>query len=153
MPELQPQRISNLATVLKGKSIINLPLEDLKTVLRVCMVKIGLRANNWPNDLERSILLEHIHTNYGNHTPEEIKLAFDMAILGSLDCEVNCYENFSCLYFSQVMNAYRKWAREEIKLVPEPPQQRLEPEWYLDLLIAMNKQNELRRKLLPPLKF
>lgn len=90
-------------------------IEELKQVLRLVMVKVGLRANNFPTDGEKEVLLEHIITNYGNHTPEEVKLAFDMAIAGKLeleDKEVTCYENFSCLYFSKILNAYRRWATQ-----------------------------------------
>lgn len=98
-----------------SKSIKLSDLEELKQVLRYVMVKVGLRANNFPDDGEKEVLLEHIISNYGNHTPKEIKLAFDMAILAKLDLEekeVVCYENFSCLYFSKIMNSYRKWASQ-----------------------------------------
>lgn len=95
--------------------IVNGELEYLKEVLRLVMLKVGIRANNIPDDSEKAILIEHILTNYGNHTPQEIKLAFDMAIGGKLDLDekdVTAYENFSCLYFSKIMNAYRKWASQ-----------------------------------------
>lgn len=97
-------------------------VEELKQVLKLVMIKVGIRANNLPNDVEKEVLIEHIITNYGNHTPMEIKLAFDMAVSGKLDdmdskgnvidLETNCYENFSCLYFSKIMNSYRRWARQ-----------------------------------------
>ena len=108
----------NLQLALTFKKIINSNQEDLKQVLRFIMVKIGLRAQNWPNDDEKTILIQHIIKNYGGHTTEEIKLAFDMAIEGKLDVEVNCYENFSCLYFSNIMSAYRQWSKEEYKQLP-----------------------------------
>ncbi len=82
-------------------------------VLRYVMVKIGLRAQNWPSPEETGLLIHHIMTNYGGHTAAEIQLAFDMAVTGKLECEVNCFENFSCLYFSGIMNAYRKWASQQ----------------------------------------
>jgi len=98
-------------------------VEELKQVLRRVMVKVGLRANNLPAGEEKDLLIEHIITNYGNHTPEEVRLAFDMAIAGKLDIEeknVICYENFSCLYFSNIMNAYRVWAKEQHKQLVKP---------------------------------
>ena len=105
---------------IKGSKVKD-DLNGLKEALRLIMVKIGLRAQNWPDELEKAVLLEHISTNYGNHTTEEIRLAFDMAIADRLDIDtVNCYENFSCVYFSGIMNAYRKWAavqHKEIKPV------------------------------------
>jgi hypothetical protein len=94
------------------------------------MVKLGLRAQNLPNDLEKLVLVQHIQENFGGNNLDEIRLAFDMAIAGKLDLksdEVKCYENFSCVYFSLIMNAYRKWSAEEyrqvaMKVEPLPPQ-------------------------------
>jgi hypothetical protein len=90
--------------------------EELKQALRYAMVKIGLRAQNWPTDEEKEILFRHIAAQYGNHTLDEIRLAFDLALAGGLELlpgeSVTCYENFSCLYFSSIMNAYRRWAAQ-----------------------------------------
>lgn len=97
------------------------PASSIEGVLRQIMVKVGLRAANLPDEVETAVLLEHILTEYGNHTTSEIKLAFDMAVSGKLDLlqsEVNCYENFSCLYFSTIMGAYRKWAAIQAKQIP-----------------------------------
>lgn len=92
--------------------------EPVFQALRYAMLLVGLRAKNLPNDQERAVLLMHIRKNYGGHTSAEIRLAFEMAISGKLDLdqsEVVCYENFSCLYFSGIMNAYRKWAAEQVR--------------------------------------
>ncbi len=85
--------------------------------MRRIMSKVGLREQNMPTMPETILLAQHIIENYGNHTLAEIELAFDMAITDKLDCEFKHYENFSCAYFSGVMNAYRKWAREEAKQI------------------------------------
>ena len=80
------------------------------------MLKLGIRANNIPNEDEKAVLIDHILANFGGNRVDEIKLAFDMAIAGKLGIEdVNCYENFSCAYFSKIMNAYRFWAVDAIK--------------------------------------
>ena len=107
---------------LQQRTINKSTVDELKQVLKLVMIKVGVRANNLPNDIEKEVLIEHIITNYGNHTPMEIKLAFDMAIAGKLDdmdkkgnlidLDINCYENFTCLYFSKIMNSYRMWARQ-----------------------------------------
>ena len=91
------------------------------------MVKVGLRGDNFPTGPEKSLLLAHIYENYGNHTPEEIRLAFDMALSAKLGLDiqdVKCYESFSCLYFSTIMNAYRVWASQ----VDRQKEQEKEPE-------------------------
>ena len=37
-------------------------VEDLKQVLKLAMIKVGIRANNLPNDVEKGVLIEHIIT-------------------------------------------------------------------------------------------
>ncbi len=91
-------------------------LEPLKAALRYCMVLVGVRGQNLPDGEEKAVLLNHVYQNYGGHTVDEIRLAFEMAISGKLGIplnEVKCYENFSCLYFSTIMEAYREWAKQE----------------------------------------
>ena len=116
MPVSKPSpngEVQKFQTALTDQRICNLTdVEPLKQALRYAMVLVGIKANNVPNDREKSVLLQFIVNNYGGHTPSEIRLAFDLAIAGELDVEdVKCYENFSPLYFASIMNAYRKWAR------------------------------------------
>lgn len=92
---------------------------DIKQVLRYSMVLVGLRASNFPSDEERFVLLNFIRNNFGNQTPEEIKIAFDMAVSGKLGIDAKCYENFSCEYFGRVMKAYIDFARNETKSIPK----------------------------------
>ncbi len=100
-------------------------LEELKQVLRLVMVKIGLRGQNFPNELEKSVLFAHIIEHFGGNRLEEIKLAFDMAMSGKLDVDDwKCYENFSCAYFTMIMGSYQRWSSQAIahlkpKEVPE----------------------------------
>ncbi len=131
MPVLQPPRTFEDEIILGealqqtkiGKSC---DIEPLKAVLRYVMVLVGLRAQNFPNADEKAVLLDYIISNYGGHTPAEIKLAFSMAVQNKLDLakgfDVHCYENFSVLYFSGIMNAYRKWAKEAIDFIPKTDQ-------------------------------
>lgn len=109
------------ATALNDGRISGGSIDDLKGTVKQIMVKVGLRAANWPKDEEKAVLLSHILAHYGNHTHQELLLAFDMAIGGLLDVEANCYENFSCLYFAGIMNAYREWSTEAYLHVSKSP--------------------------------
>jgi len=103
----------SFSVAIKSKKISEQPEINLRNVLKIIMVKIGLRGKNFPVGIEKSLLLDYIFKNYGNHTLEEITLAFDMAMAGKLEIDtINCYESFSCLYFSKIMNAYRIWAEQ-----------------------------------------
>lgn len=128
--------------------IVHVDRERLVEVLRYVMVIIGLRAQNYPDQTETQILINFITENYSGHAPEEIKLAFEMAITRKLDVDPVCYENFSVVYFVGIMEAYRAWAREQVKLLPAPikPRELTEKEkadinliWALKLLKSVNK--------------
>ena len=131
--------------------------EELAQALRYVMVKVGLRAANWPNAEEEELLFAHVLTEYGSHTAAEIRLAFDMAIAGKLDIahkDVVCYENFSCLYFSGVMNSYQRWAAQAYRhaMVGLPPPISNLPRWEVLLEYAWYLQKELKKRLRAPLK-
>lgn len=93
--------------------------EDIKEVLRYSMLLVGLRGNNLPTEEEKFVLTNFVRSNFGNQTPEEIKIAFEMAVAGKLNIDAKCYENFSCEYFGRIMNAYLDYARQEIKNLPK----------------------------------
>jgi hypothetical protein len=116
--EWKPLRTGNVTAdvILQAQSTQSLRLrneEDLKQVLRYAMVLVGLRGNNMPTEEEKFVLLNFIRSNFGNQTPEEIKLAFDWAVSGKLNVDAKCYENFSCEYFGRIMKAYIDYARQE----------------------------------------
>jgi len=84
-------------------------------MFRYLFLLVGLRERNFPNPIEGLFLYQFIVDNYGEHTIEEIKLAFQKALKSELDIpydDVNCYENFSTVYFTRVMNSYRRWSSQ-----------------------------------------
>jgi hypothetical protein len=116
--------------IIKAQSTGNIrtrPENDLKQVLRMAMLMVGLRGANMPTDEEKFVLLAFIKSNYGNQTPEEIAIAFEMAVAGKLNTDCKCYENFSCEYFGRIMNAYIEYARQETKLVKRPQLEEKKP--------------------------
>lgn len=113
---------------MKQNKIVDESIENLNDLFRFCFLMVGLRERNFPNELESLFIHQYLRENYGGHTIAEIKLAFKMAVKGELDLEpdeVKCYENFSVLYLSQVINSYRRWASQEYfqieKFIPPDP--------------------------------
>ena len=120
--EWKPYESGSVITILKAQSKIPIRVrsqEDLKDVLRYCMVLVGLRGNNMPTDEEKFVLLNFIRTNFGNQTPEEIRIAFEYALAGKFEIDAKCYENFSCEYFARIVKAYIDFARNEVKVKPK----------------------------------
>lgn len=115
-----PVNIVKFHAALQDKKISSSSIEEIKSAVKYAMVKIGLRAQNFPSEEEKAVLIDHILKNYSGHTVGEIRLAFDMAIEGKLDVDATCYENFSCLYFSKIISAYREYSKEEYKQLELP---------------------------------
>ena len=148
MPELMPSpsgEVAKFQQALQTQRIAQLDTEPLKQALRYAMVLVGIKAHNVPNDREKAVLIQFIQKNYGGHTPDEIRLAFDLAVSGDLDVEdVKCYENFSPLYFAQIMNAYRIWARHKHKeLKPKPKELTAEEKLNIELGYAAYIQKQV----------
>jgi hypothetical protein len=128
---------SALEKAIHSPTIRQSSVDEIKQVLRLVMVKIGLRAQNWPSDEEKAVLIEHIISNFGGNNVDEIKLAFEMCMAGKLDLrpeDSKCYENFSCAYFSTIMTAYREWSAQAYKFIkpPEKPVQKIFTQDELD---------------------
>ena len=116
--EWKPLKTGNASAniILQAQSTQSLRVrheEDLKQVLRYAMVLVGLRGNNMPTEEEKFVLLKFIRSNFGNQAPDELKLAFELAVSGKLGIDAKCYENFSCEYFGRIMKAYIDYARQE----------------------------------------
>lgn len=110
-----PDNVVKFHNALQDVKIVRSSIEDIKSALKYAMVKIGLRAQNFPSEEEKAVLVDHVLRQYGGHTVQEIRLAFDMAIEGKIGVDANCYENFSCIYFSKIMSAYREYAKGEYR--------------------------------------
>jgi hypothetical protein len=86
---------------------------ELKEALRYAMLLVGVRAANLPVDIEKNVLITHIRQYFGMYTIAEIRLAFELAIVGELNLkpeDVKCYENFSPQYVSMILKAYGKYS-------------------------------------------
>lgn len=110
--------VEKFGLAITGNRIDQVEPIRIREVVGMILVKLGIREHNLPTGLEMEVLVNHIHDNYGRFTIEEVKLAFDLAIMNKLDCDANPYEVVSCRYVSVVMEAYRVWAeRNRRKLI------------------------------------
>lgn len=151
---------------LQQNKIVRSTIEQISDVLKLVMLKVGIREKNLPAKEEKQALIDHILCNYGNHTPAEIKFAFDLALAGKLDdrnakgepidLDVVCYfDNFSCIYFSKIMNAYRRWARDNyVQLKKEQPfmlteAKELEPMEMIEWINEWKQKEDIIVDLIP----
>jgi hypothetical protein len=157
--EWKPYASGSLSPIVQAQSTITIRQrseDDIKEAIRYAMVLVGLRGANMPTDEEKFVLLNFIRVNFGNQTPEEIRLAFEYAIAGKFETDVKCYENFSCEYFARIMKAYIDYSRNEVKGLPKeiepmkevPSNQELKKQaietanFYADQLDKANKEGK-----------
>lgn len=122
-PSKTTNQDQRLATTIQEEVLRTCPEEALKKSMQYIFMVVGIKGQNIPVSPEKEFLHQYIRTHYGNHTPGELCLAFDMAIQGRLRIpmsEVKCYENFSVQYFAAIMSAYQEWAHDARRQLPAP---------------------------------
>ncbi len=119
-----------IAKAFEGVKIIAATQVDITEMMMYVYTVSGLISH--PNDAQRLVLKDFILKEFKNVTTQEVRLAFQLAMAGKLDCETKHYENFSCQYFAQIVNAYKKNAIQVRSMmkeeVPELPPPKIEPE-------------------------
>lgn len=93
-------------------------LEELKQALRYVITLIGLKAENMPSESQKMVLIDFIQSELANYTPEEIRLAFKLAVAKKFPCDVIHFQNFNAIYIATVMdsyNSYKAKAMQEFK--------------------------------------
>ena len=124
---------SEIASCFNGDKLNLVSPVILKQNLAYIFTLIGL--TRLPDPDEYSIIEDFIRTSYPMFTIQEFRIAFKLATLGKLDCNVEHYEKFSGKFISQVMNAYKSKAndvRKQIKPVNELPVPKLTEDEIVD---------------------
>ncbi len=73
-----------------------------------------MKADQIPGDVEKIVLINFIKDNYQNNCPSELKIAFELAIKGEFEADLNHYGSFSALYLSKIFNNYLDYRRNII---------------------------------------
>ena len=117
-----------LQLAIQSKAIGQCEFQEIQKPLAYCMMLVGIKAANIPQQEDASFLIGQIKKNFAGNRLSEIQLAFDLAVNGQLDIEdkeINAYQDFTFIYFSRVFNSYRRWAAVEYKQIEDKPQQKI----------------------------
>jgi hypothetical protein len=116
---------------------------ELRKTLVYTFALVGL--TNYPDEAQQLILLQFIRSNFAVFTLEEIRLAFDMLAKGEIEADGH-YQQYSAIYFSGVMAAYKRWAVELRKQIevkqPQPPITFTENHWRAEIQKAYESFSE-----------
>lgn len=119
---------------------------QLKINLAYCFKVSGLAVV--PSEIDRNLLIQKIKDFFGFLKPDEIKLAFDLAIQKVFPAELNHYQNFSVIYLSQVVNAYLDYRSREAAKIALKPNPELNTKSEIE---KTNIQKEYDREVIMPI--
>jgi hypothetical protein len=95
----------------------------IESMLKYLFRDIGIKSNPEPYDATR--FMQIIRRYFNELTFEEIKLAFEMALMGELDpwlpkdrngkTDINHYQSFSVEYYSKILRAFQQCKKSVIQ--------------------------------------
>lgn len=107
---------------------INIPFEKQEAKLRemITYILIFLSIKNEPDDIMINIILKFIRENYKRLSLEEIKLAFELNLLGQYSEIFQHFHLFDVSFLTQNINSYLKLKSDALKrfesAIPVPKQ-------------------------------
>jgi hypothetical protein len=110
---------SALQNALLSPRLANATTQAILAIMAKGMVILGIKGDRSPSPELMQLMIDECKNFHGGLTVAELNLAFEMAARGSLDFDVNTYQNFSMLYFNQMLSAYKKWASQAIRAMPD----------------------------------
>ena len=72
-----------------------------------------------PSETQDMVLISFIRSNFSDITMDEIKLAFELGVSGETGVNMKHYHNFNSIYFSDVINAYKRYKRAQKDITPK----------------------------------
>lgn len=98
--------------------------EEIKQALAKIFLLVGLRKQHFPNGFELDFIVSNIRKLYPHRTIFDLTNAFELGLRKEIDVELNCYDQFTLIYLSNIMDAYRKYLVNAYNELPvEQPKQ------------------------------
>jgi len=91
----------------QGTRILDCADRDIKETLAFIYVLLGINPDKYPKGVSNTVLIGYMKTILGRYTLEEVRLAFEQAIAGKFEVELDLYDRtFNSLFLQRVMNAW-----------------------------------------------
>jgi hypothetical protein len=107
-------KTKQIKQALNSALISQLPDEKIRELILVLMKFVGIRPENYPDRITRSLLEGYLRKNV-LLTHDEMLLAFEWAVNGTLDVNTDHFQSFDALYLQRIINAYQRKRSELLK--------------------------------------
>lgn len=105
-------------------------LDELGKIFMQVVGDLGVKT--LPDKAAEQRIVHYVANYYRDLTPKEIRKAFELAIVGELDTDIEHYNSFDMKYICKILNAYRKRRTEALRNMkqakPEEPEPEITPE-------------------------
>lgn len=100
--------------------------DEIKQALAKIFLMIGLRKQHFPNGFELDFIVSNIRKLYLHRTIFDLTNAFELGLRKEIDVELNCYDQFTLIYLSNIMDAYRKYLVSAYNELPDEQPKQIE---------------------------
>lgn len=122
---------------MSGKKISeDLNNEMILKIFTKIIILIGVKEISM---VEKSVLLDYVRKYLGHFTPQEILIAFEMAMQGRLSCDTKAYGVLSSQLVQDVMDAYKHYTyelRRQVDMKPQEDEDKPMTKYDIDELFA-----------------
>lgn len=118
----------------ESKKLMQSLMNEVIEVLAKWRIMIGVSFDNHDEKQdaeELKIIAKFIINNYDNITIQELKQCINLSIIGVLNVDTRHYNNFSCLYVSNIIIAYLEYKRNLVNELNER-REKHERELYIE---------------------
>ncbi len=82
--------------------------ESIRIILRYMVVILGIKKENYPQDEDKEILIDHLGTHIAHYSQKEYKIALTLFVQKKLDFHIYLSE-ISVLFVEQLMQSYARY--------------------------------------------
>lgn len=96
------------------------PREIVLEKLRDILYLSGIPEERWPSKEARAAILGYIYASFGDFTPNELVIAYQLMIIGTLDWEPDQFMRFGMPMVTKMLKSYQRYRYEVYKeLTPQ----------------------------------
>lgn len=116
--------MTNIVEAKEGLQIMQATDQEVLKSLAYVATLVGIK--DLPDKVAKSVLLTSLRRNYETVTCEELVLAFELAVTGKIQANIEHFNNLDFKYISGVLNAFKfykaqflQYNQEDVQALPE----------------------------------
>lgn len=112
-------KTEQIRQAINSEQISQLSDEKIRELILVLMKFVGIRPENYPDKITRSLLEVYLRKNI-MLTYDEMLLAFEWAVNGTLNVNTAHFQSFDAMYLQRIVNAYLRKRSELLRSKQKP---------------------------------